>query len=98
MVSSAVSEAKSTSWIRPREAVVFSMIAVRLLMVLSRRFCTAPRSARWASIPAMALSSTNRAFCAESASLMSEDCTEASVEAVEVSEKKALVALSDTTV
>src|SRR5690606_7015153 len=41
---------------RPREAVVFSMIEVRLLMVLSKRFWMAPRSARWASMLAMALS------------------------------------------
>ncbi|MNP67860.1 hypothetical protein D3C76_1637370 [compost metagenome] len=45
-------------------------------MVFSKRFCTAPRSARWESIPARALSITAMARWAPSAEEMSTSLTE----------------------
>ena len=41
-----ISDAMSVSRMRDSEAVVFSIVVFRLLIVCSKRFCFAPRSAR----------------------------------------------------
>ena len=51
-----ISEAMSVSRIRDSEAVVFSIVVFRLLIVCSKRFCFAPRSARIEDTVVMALS------------------------------------------
>src|SRR5690554_5341184 len=67
LVRLADSAAKSVSMIRLRAADTFSEMFCRLLMVDSKRFCTAPMSARWESIPFSAASITSIACCAPSA-------------------------------
>ena len=45
-VNFVISDAMSVSRIRDSGAVVFSIVVLRLLIVCSKRFCFAPRSAR----------------------------------------------------
>ena len=51
-----ISAAMSVSRIRDSDADRFSMATLRLLMRCSRRFCAAPRAARWLAMPLMAAS------------------------------------------
>ena len=62
----AVSIAKSASWMREREALRFSALVLRLLMVLSKRDCRAPNLARCEEITARDESTTESERVAES--------------------------------
>ena len=73
--SAAVSEAKSASRIRLRDALRFSLVVERLLIVLSSRFWSAPRSAREAETCSSARSMVSIDFSAPSRVLMSTDLT-----------------------
>src|SRR5207237_1379430 len=63
----AVSEAKSASWMRLREADRFSLLVCRLLIVDENRFWIAPRSARPLFTCDRAESITDRALVAPAA-------------------------------
>ena len=78
-VNSAVSAAKSASWIRERAALMFSEVVLRFEIVDWNRFWIAPRSARMLSTWARAPSTMLIAACAPSTLLMSICETELSV-------------------
>jgi hypothetical protein len=89
----AVSEAKSVSTMRLRDADRFSFVDCRFLIVESKRDCSAPSSARWPLTLDRAASATLIAACAPSKVLTSMSATDFRLDEAAVA--KPLVSLTE---